>query len=166
MQTIDDETHIVNDGSSVTVTSVGELFGVQRDDQDIAQLVVTGHRVQGSTVAIENQLERNCPVGVGDSHGVSYLTMTINPTETAAFTFDAEFAVVPVRRERQSRSKLVTGSVLKKWFSFKLSDVTADDPSFTFNGEDIVNSSGINTISPHDSWEVVFGNGSNLAKET
>jgi len=146
--------NIVDASDVEAVEKAGDLFDVAVL-QNIPYLKKDQNTVAGFTVSILNGQPAQYNVGLGDKDGNSYLTMPVDSMDTISFKYDAEFAVVPVGPTVEA-SKLVSGTVFRPWFSFKLSDVVTSNPSFTFDGLKIVNQSGINTI-VHSSAEVVFG---------
>ncbi|KAF8932143.1 hypothetical protein EDD21DRAFT_405532 [Dissophora ornata] len=153
--------NIVYSADYLPVTFEGEEFlinNVKGSDQYALQ--ATKKIIPGCSTAILNTNNKTFNVGLGDKVGNSYLTMELQSQNTLAFTYDAEFAIVPVGLTVQDSSKVVSGSVLRPWFSFRLSDLQTEDPSFTFDGTTIVNPSGFTKISNHPSDEIVFGGSS------
>ncbi|KAF7721773.1 hypothetical protein EC973_004146 [Apophysomyces ossiformis] len=76
-------------------------------------------------------------VGLRDANGESYLTMSLDSKYDIDFTFNAEFAVLPVGDTVQDQSKMVTGHMHRPWFSFKLVELTSEQISFTFDGQEL-----------------------------
>ena len=157
LQEITDE-NIVNSADYQAVVRQGEEFLVHSLGGSQYSLVDSGKDIKGCSTAVNNPNSRTFDIGLGDKKGNSYLTLELASQNTLTFTYDAEFAVVPVGVTVQDSTKLVSGSVLRPWFSFKLSDLGTEYPSFTFDGTELVDAKGFVKITPHPSDEVVFGN--------
>ncbi|KAF7721771.1 hypothetical protein EC973_004144 [Apophysomyces ossiformis] len=151
------EDNIVNAAVYMPVTKENNKFNIVEVD-NLYDLQAQGKVNPGSAASIYNNVSGEAfDVGLGDSTGRSYFTMNIQGNEDINFTFDAEFAIVPVGETVQDQGKMVTGTVHRPWFSFKITDLTSDNIGFTFDGENLSNVTGIAMIVHHTDDEEVFG---------
>ncbi|KAG0042703.1 hypothetical protein BGZ89_006776, partial [Linnemannia elongata] len=86
---------------------------------------------------IYNPFQTSFDVGLADDQGKSYLTMELPAKESLTFSFEVEFAVVPLTQVFKVQSKLKDGVTQRPWFSFKLADLKMEDISFHFDGNKI-----------------------------
>ncbi|KAF7721774.1 hypothetical protein EC973_004147 [Apophysomyces ossiformis] len=107
--------------------------------------------------SIYNPFEGQFDVGLGDDYGESYLTMELPAGERRTFGFEAEFAIVPLFNTVKVQSKLTNGAAQRPWFSFKLSNLTMEDISFSFDGSAIVDQVGISSITSYRADQEIFG---------
>ncbi|KAG0342320.1 hypothetical protein BG005_002753 [Podila minutissima] len=148
--------NIVQTGSYQQVHEGGDVFEIQLDE-DLPDLVKSKERREDFTATIYNTQQDPYYVGLGDKDGNSYLTMQAKSGIAIGFKYTPEFAVVPIGKTVQG-SKFTTGTALKPWFSFMLDDVTDTAPSFTYDGMNLTNLSGI-SVTNHTAIEPVFGSG-------
>ncbi|GJJ71837.1 hypothetical protein EMPS_04194 [Entomortierella parvispora] len=150
------ENNVVSSADYQFVKSTGQQFELYKQTNNQFALQPNGKAPQGSACIVD-QVGRDFPVGLGDKKGDSYLTMPIADTETIVFEFDAEFAVVPIGPTVQDQSKLVSGSVHKPWYSFKLSDLQSEQIAFTFDGSNLSLEKGFKVpVVHHPSNDPVF----------
>ncbi|KAG0060270.1 hypothetical protein BGZ89_012413, partial [Linnemannia elongata] len=132
-------------------------FEIDLDGNHIKRLAPQAASDPNAAAFVYNALDVAETVGLGDSSGRSYLTMHVPAKDAVRFLFDAEFAIVPIGETVQDKSKLVTGTLYKPWFSFKLHDVTKEDISFNFDGNKVTDLDGLHGITSHKADEPVFG---------
>ncbi|KAG0089637.1 hypothetical protein BGZ93_000018 [Podila epicladia] len=164
LQEVSDD-NVVNAASFKPADSSNNVFNIKAESGDIYYLDPQSKHEQKAAASVYNTLEKTFQVGLGDHSGRSYLTMALPGLNDLEFTFDAEFAIVPVGATVQDQSKMVTGTVHRPWFSFKLSDLTSPDVSFSFDGTSVNNVQGMPSITNHKANEDVFDPSSGVRRE-
>ncbi|KAF7721770.1 hypothetical protein EC973_004143 [Apophysomyces ossiformis] len=156
LQEITDQ-NIVNAGVHRPTTTDNNEFNIVTLN-NMYDLQPQGKINPNTAVSIYNDVSgKTFDVGVGDTTGRSYLTMNVTGGDSIDFNFNAEFAIVPVGPTVQDKSKMVTGTVHRPWFSFMLRSLTSDDIGFTFDGTNLVDVTGIAKVDDHRANEEVFG---------
>ncbi|KAF9306771.1 hypothetical protein BG003_000885 [Podila horticola] len=157
LQEVSDD-NIVSAGKHLPADAKNNVFNIVNVGGDIPDLQPQNKCKPKIAASIYNSTEDDSvKVGLGDKNGRSYLTLRVPSLNDLVFTYDAEFAIVPVGETLQDQTKMVTGTVHAPWYSFKLSELTTSEVSLTFDGKDVKNVQGLVKITEHLASEDVFG---------
>ncbi|KFH66136.1 hypothetical protein MVEG_08237 [Podila verticillata NRRL 6337] len=108
--------NMVASADSQEVLKPGEFFSIQMQ-YDMERVIREDSHVDDHTAVIRNDLNVATFVGLGGS-ARAFLTMLVPPEESISFTYDVEFATVPVKPNVSEGTQQTQGVYHKPWFSF------------------------------------------------